>query len=96
MGMQETIRIEDDESIPSFLLQAAAEIAAVCRKHGLRQMEAKLRPSFDQKCSHELSLFWSAGRHNVDRDEATLTYNKIVRIQVPASPPSTASQGESE
>jgi hypothetical protein len=78
----------ENKVIPRDLQLAAAEIAEVCRRHGLRSAKADLRSG---ESYEEMQLNWTQGRHGVERDTARLTYTKSVTVDVDelVSPAST-------
>lgn len=77
-----------DKAELSDQLQAAClEIAAVCRKHKLRSLQATIRPGFRMDDSEEIELRWDWGRHGAKEDEARMTYTKRVICEIPVDPP---------
>lgn len=69
----------ENKVIPRDLQLAAAEIAAVCRKHGVSSIRADI-------CSgesyEEMKLHWHQGRHGVKSPSARLTYQKSITVDI--------------
>ena len=77
MGIPETRN--NDDVIPRDLQLAAAEIAAVCRKFGLRSCDATLRSGVSYE---DMRLTWQDARHGSDKDVARLHYSRQVMVDV--------------
>ena len=65
--------------IPMDLQLAAAEIAAVCRKHGVSSIRADIRSG---ESYEEMKLHWRQGRHGGESPTARLTYEKSITVDI--------------
>lgn len=68
-------------SIPQTMQAFARELAALARKHGLREISGEFKPPFDAAWSTPIAFSWRQGRHGEDNRQVVLTssYTEYVR-----------------
>lgn len=58
------------------------ELAALARKHGLRELTVQYTPGFDDPWRHRISLRWDAGRHGEDENKIYITSQVDVNAKI--------------
>lgn len=68
-------------SIPQTMQAFARELAALARKHGIREISGEFKPPFDTAWPVPIAFSWTQGRHGADSYQIVLTssYTEYVR-----------------
>lgn len=74
--------VPHDSNVPADHVEFGKELAALCRKHNLRNFSARYSPGFDDQWRDDITFSWNDGRHGEDKREFTMTSTLTVRVTV--------------